>query len=95
MGIPTSWRDSRLSSAALEKSEFMVGNCENRVRAVPFHRIRSSVTRTRFQSARWRVRPHALIQFAHSPTISSVRSIAGEIRRPSPRVVGVQLEIRL
>jgi hypothetical protein len=95
MGSPSTWRDSRLSSAELERSEFIVGNGANRVRALPIHRIRSSVTRTHLPSGRWRERRHALIQFAHSPNISSDFSIACELRRPSRRVVGVQLEIRL
>jgi hypothetical protein len=95
MGTPSTWPDSRRNSAELERSELIVGNCANRVRALPFHRIRSSVTRTHLPSGRWRERRHALIQFAHSPNIRSVLSIACELRRPSRRVVGVQLEIRL
>jgi hypothetical protein len=35
------------------------------------------------------------LRFAPSPSINSVRFIAGEVRRPTGRVIGVQLEIRL
>jgi hypothetical protein len=95
MGTPTTRRDSRLSSAALEVSELIEGKGSNRVRAVPFQRIRSSVTRTHLPSGRWRERRHAVNQFAHSPNISSDLSIARELRCPSRRVDVVQLEILL
>jgi hypothetical protein len=73
----------------------MVGKPSNRIRAFEFDSIRTSVTRRIWPSVRWREKRHALIQSAHSPTINSGHSIAGELRRPSRRVVGVQLEIRL
>jgi hypothetical protein len=46
MGNPTTFRDYRLSSAALEGSELIVGKGANRSRAVPIHSIRSSGTRS-------------------------------------------------
>jgi hypothetical protein len=45
MGTPTSFRDYSLSSAALERTESMLGKRANRIRAVPFHSIPSSGTR--------------------------------------------------
>jgi hypothetical protein len=46
-------------------------------------------------SALWRERRPNLRRLAPSPNINSVRSIARELRRPSTRVVDVQMEIRL
>jgi hypothetical protein len=42
MGIPTKWRDCRLGSAALERSELIVRKGAYRIRAVPFQNIRYS-----------------------------------------------------
>jgi hypothetical protein len=65
----------------------MVEKSANRIRAVPFHSIRSLGTRRLSPSGRWlKMRP-ALIQFAHSPTINSFCFIAGDLRRTSRRVV--------
>jgi hypothetical protein len=69
------------------------GQEANSIRKFTFHRIRSSGTRPLSQSCRWLEWRPALIQFAPSPTINSVRSIAGELRRPSPSVVAFQMEI--
>jgi hypothetical protein len=93
MGTPTTFRDYRLSSAAFEETELMVGKCANRLRAVPFLSILLSGTRQLSPSGRFRERRPALSRFASSPTIKSVLSIAGEFRRPSRSVVGVLLEI--
>jgi hypothetical protein len=82
MGTPTTFSYNRLSPSALEESELMVGKCANRIRSFPFHSIRASGTSRRWQFGRRRERRPALIQFAHSPTINSVRSIAGDLRRP-------------
>jgi hypothetical protein len=95
MGTPTTFRDFLLSSAALEETELIVGNCANRIRAVPLHSIRSSSIRRLSPSGRWYERRPALSRFAPSPKTNSVRSIAGELRSPSRRVVVVQLEIRI
>jgi hypothetical protein len=95
MGTPTTWRDCSLRSGALERIELMLGNCANRIRACPFHSIRSSVNRRHSQTGRWGVRRPALSRFTPSPKFNSVRSNAGELRRPSHPVVGVQLENRL
>jgi hypothetical protein len=77
MGIPTTWRDCSLSSAALERIELMVGKCANRIRGFPFHGIRYSGTRQLWPFARWCKTRTALSSFAPSPKINSVRSIAG------------------
>jgi hypothetical protein len=54
MGTPTTWRDCRLGSSALERSELMVGKGSNRISAVTFHIIQSSGTRRRSPFGRWR-----------------------------------------
>jgi hypothetical protein len=95
MGTPTTFRDYRLSSAALDKTELMVENGANRIRVTHIYSIRSSGNRRFSPSARWRERRRALGRFARSPSINSVRSIAGEVRRRSCSVFGVQLDIRL
>jgi hypothetical protein len=95
MGTPSTWRDCRLSSAALERTELMVGKGAIRIRVVLFHSIQLSGTRRLSPFGRWRERRLALSRFAPSPTINSVRLIAGELRRPSCRVFEVHLEIRL
>jgi hypothetical protein len=71
----------------------MVGKFANRISAVPFHSILSSGNCRLSPSGRWHERRKDLIQFAQSPAINSVRSIASELRNPSRRVVGVQVEI--
>jgi hypothetical protein len=95
MGNPSTWRGCCLSSAALERTDLMVGKFANRIRAVPFHRIRLSCNPRHSPSGWWRERRPALSQVAPSPNINSVRSIAGELRRLSLRVVAFQLEILL
>jgi hypothetical protein len=94
MGTPTTWCECRLISALLERTKLMVGKGAICIRAVPFHSIRSSGMRRLSPSGPWCERRPALGRFAASPTINSVRSIACQLRRPSRRVVGVQLEIR-
>jgi hypothetical protein len=93
MATPTTFSDYRHSSAALEKTELIVGKCANGIRAVQIHTILSSGTRRFSTSGRWRERRPATIPFAPSPTINSVRYIAGELTLPSPRIVAVQLMI--
>jgi hypothetical protein len=95
MENPTTWLDCRLSSPALDRTELMVGNGANRIRAVHFHSIRSSGTRRLSPSGRCHERRPGLSQFVPSPAINSVLSFACELRRPSRRVVGVQLEFRI
>jgi hypothetical protein len=95
MGTKNMWPEFRLGSVALERRELIVGKGANRIRAVPFHSIRSSVTRTLLPSGRWREGRPALSRFSPSPPIYSFRSIPGELRRPSCRVFDFQLEIRL
>jgi hypothetical protein len=56
MGTPTTFRDYRLSSAALEITELMVGKVANRIRVVPFHRILPSGNLRLSPSGRWRER---------------------------------------
>jgi hypothetical protein len=73
----------------------MVGKGANRIRAVHVYSIQTSGNRRLSPSGRWRERRPALIQFAHSPNIYSVYSIAVEHRRHSSRVVVVQMEIHL
>jgi hypothetical protein len=94
MGTPTMCRDCSLSSAALERIELMVGKGANRIRADPFHIIRFSGTRRLSPFGRWLETRTALRRFDPSPTINSVSSYAGELRRASSRVVEVQMEIR-
>jgi hypothetical protein len=65
----------------------MVGKCANRIRAELVHSIRSSGTRRNLPSCWWRERRPALMQVTPCPNINSVRSIAGDIKRPSRRVV--------
>jgi hypothetical protein len=79
MGTPTTFRYYRLSSAALEETELIVGNCAKRIRAVTFHSIRLSSIRRLSPSGRWDERRPALSRFAPSPNTNSVRSIAGEL----------------
>jgi hypothetical protein len=79
----------------LETNELVVGKSANRSSAVIFHSIRSSGTHRLSPSGRWRERRPAMSRFAPSTTINSVRYIAGELRRPSRRDVGVQMEIRI
>jgi hypothetical protein len=95
MGTPTTWLDCSLSSAALERTEFMVGKIANHIRTFPFHSIRSSGTRRLSPSGRWGEMRPALSWFTRSHTINSVRSITGDLKHPSRGVVGVQLENRL
>jgi hypothetical protein len=94
-GNPTTFRDSSLSSAALERTELMVGKCAKLKRAVPFHSIRYSEISRLSPARRWRVRRHDLIRFAASPTINSVRSIPCELRRTSRSILGFLLEISI
>jgi hypothetical protein len=88
VGNTTTWRDSSLSSAALERNELIVGKFENRIRAVQLHSIRSSGTHRLSHSGRWQERLTATCRFTPSHTINSVRSVACELRRRSRRVVG-------
>jgi hypothetical protein len=94
MGTPNTWRDYRLSSAELEITELMVGKSANRIKEFSVHSFRSSGNRRLSPSGWWRERRPALSRFAPFPTSKSVRSIACELRRPSRRVVLVQLETR-
>jgi hypothetical protein len=95
MGSLTTGHDCSLSPSALERTKLMVGKGAYRLRAVPSHSIRSSGSRRFFPSCWLRERRPALMQFAQSSTMNSVRSIAGELRRPSCHVFSVQLEIRV
>jgi hypothetical protein len=79
MENPTTRRYCHLGSVALERTELIVEKCTHRIRAGPFHSIRSSGTRRLSPSGRWRERRPALSQFAQSTTINLVRSIAGEL----------------
>jgi hypothetical protein len=90
MGTPTTFSDYRRSSASLEITELMVGKCANGMRVVPFQIIRSSGTRRLSPTGRWREWSPALCRFAPSPTINSVLSISGELRRTSCCVFEVQ-----
>jgi hypothetical protein len=72
----------------------MMGKGVNRCKAVPIHSIRSSGIRRHSPSGRWLWRRPVMRRLTPSPTIYSVRSLAGELRRNSRRVVGVQLDIR-
>jgi hypothetical protein len=62
----------------MEITELMVVKGANRINVFLFHSIRSSFTRRRSPSGRWRERRPALIQFAQSSTINSVPSFAGD-----------------
>jgi hypothetical protein len=42
MGTPNTWRDCRLSSGALDRTELILGKCANRIIVVPLHSIQSS-----------------------------------------------------
>jgi hypothetical protein len=94
MGTPTTWRDSLLSSAALKRTELIIRKSEISIRESKFHSILSSRNCRLSPSVWWRERRPATSRFAPSPTINSVRYIAGDLRRPSPRIVPVQIEIR-
>jgi hypothetical protein len=72
----------------------VVGKGANRIIAVPFQSIRSSCISRHSPSRRWRETRTALNRFVPSPKINSFRQVAGELRRPTRRVVGVQLEFR-
>jgi hypothetical protein len=72
MENPTTWRYCRLSSPA-HRTELIVGKDVNRIRAVQFHKIRSSGTRRQSPFARCRETRTALSRFAPSPKIISVR----------------------
>jgi hypothetical protein len=95
MENPTKWRDCRLRSPALDRPELIVEKGANRLRAFHYLRIRSSGTRRFPPSGLCRERRPNLRRLAPSPNINSVLSIARELRRPSTRVVAVQMEIRL
>jgi hypothetical protein len=82
MGTPTTWRNCSLTSAAMERIELMVGKFANRIRAFPFHRTRLPGARSHSLFGRWREMPTALRRFTPSPTINSVLSVAGDLRRP-------------
>jgi hypothetical protein len=92
---PTTFRDYRQAQRYWKDLNFMVKKGVNRIRAVPFHSIRSSGNRRHSPSGRWRYRRHALSRFAPSPTIKYFRSIAVELRRPLRIVHGYELEIRI
>jgi hypothetical protein len=94
MENPTTWRDFRLSSPGLDRTVLMVGNGAKRIRAFHIHSIRSSGTRRLSPSGRWLEWRFALIRFVPSTNINTVDFIASELRGPSRRVVGFQLEIR-
>jgi hypothetical protein len=83
MGTPTTFSDYRLSSATLEITELILGKSVNPISVVPFHSIRSSVTLRLSLYRRWCEWGPTLSRPAPFPTINSVRSIAGELRRPS------------
>jgi hypothetical protein len=67
VGNPTTWFDCTLSSATLERTELILGNCANHIRAVPFTSIRFSGNRRFSPSGRWREMRPALSRFAPSP----------------------------
>jgi hypothetical protein len=94
MVTPAKWRACRLKSPALDRTDLMVGKGAKRIRAIHNQIIRSSGIRRHLPSGRCREMCPGLSQFVPSPTINSVCSIACELRRPSHRVVGVQLEFR-
>jgi hypothetical protein len=79
----------------MEQTEFMLGKVTNRIGSFPLDSIRSSGTRRLSPSGRWLKRRPATCRFAPFPTINSVLYIAVELRRPSPRIDAVQIEIRL
>jgi hypothetical protein len=90
MAAPTTFVDYRLSSAALEETELMVGQGTKRLRAVPIHSNQASCTRRISPSGRWCETRPALVRVAPSPTINSDLSIAVELRCPSRRVVSIR-----
>jgi hypothetical protein len=72
MGSPTTLRDYRLISAAMEVTELIVGKVANRIRAVPIHSFPSSGNLRLSPSGRWREKRPALSRFAPSPTIIQI-----------------------
>jgi hypothetical protein len=64
MENPTTWRDCRLSSHELDRTELMVLKVANRIRAVQFYSIRLSGTRRLSPFGRWRETRNALSRFA-------------------------------
>jgi hypothetical protein len=52
MENPTKWRYCSLGSFPLERTDLMMGKFAHRLRAVPFHSIRSSGTRRLSPSGR-------------------------------------------
>jgi hypothetical protein len=78
----------------MERNELMLCNCANRISAVPFQSIRLSDPGRLSLLGRCRETRTALRLFAPSLTINSVRSFPVDFRRPSSRVVRVQVEIR-
>jgi hypothetical protein len=62
--------DGRLSSPALERTELMVGEGANRIRAGHFSRHRPDCERRRVPDDRMLWKGTTLMRFAHFPTIN-------------------------
>jgi hypothetical protein len=91
---PTTRRDVRLSSAAMERSDWMVGEGANRLRAGRISRHQPE-GKSRRKPDDWMLwNGTALMRFAPFPTISSVSSKAAELRLHSHHALGYPMENR-
>jgi hypothetical protein len=68
MGIPNTWCDCKLISAALQKTKLMVRKCANSISLVPIHSILSSGTRRLTPFVRWREGRPAMSRSLPPPT---------------------------
>jgi hypothetical protein len=78
----------------MERTELMVGEGANRLRAGRLSRHRPDGESRRVPDDRSLWKGTALMRFAPFPTINSVLSNAAELRRQSRHVVGVRVENR-
>jgi hypothetical protein len=74
-------RDGRLSSPAMDRTELILGECVNRLRAGRLSRHRPVCESRRVPDDRMLWKWIALMRFARFPTINSFLSNAGELRR--------------
>jgi hypothetical protein len=89
---PTTRRDGRLSSPAMERTEFIVGEGVKRHRALRVSRHRPEGESRQVHDDRMLWTKTALMHFAYYTTINSVISNAAELRLHSRHVVGVAIE---
>jgi hypothetical protein len=78
----------------MERTDLLVGERANRLRAVRVSRHRPSRESRRVSDNRMLWKGNALMRFAHFSSTNSIRSNAAELRLQSRHVAGVPMENR-